>query len=90
MPKYRRRHIEVNAEQFDGTRECADRLINLHKGDVWRVSSLSVNDPKILKMRVENGISNLFQGDWIIETEDGEIHICRSYDFDKAYKLMEE
>lgn len=89
MPRYRRRDAEVDAEQFDGTRECADHLIGSHRGGIWKISSLTKDDPRILKVRVENGVANLFPGDWIVTTSDEKIHICRSYDFDKTYEPVE-
>lgn len=65
MARYRRKPIEVEAVQFDGSRESAERIIKGH-GYVMQI----VEDDGPLAIAVNTGVSTglayVLAGEWIV------------------------
>ena len=75
MPKFRKRPVEIVAEQFDGT--------NLLPGMDWDMGGAFVRTIH------ENQLCYVMPGDWIIPEPDG-IHYypCKPDIFAKTYELV--
>lgn len=80
MPKYRKKPVVVEAEQFDGTLECAERLASKYR-DVW----VDWTSGKLRVYTLE-GIIFASPGDWIIVGVNGEVYPCKPDVFAKTYE----
>jgi hypothetical protein len=84
MGKYRQKQAVVEAMQF--TDETKDQVFN------WvtcnRYPDWVMDDPVIIIQTLDGNMIAHF-GDWIIKTDLGNFHVCKSEVFDKVYEQVE-
>lgn len=89
---YRKRPVEIEAMQWDGTPEGATPIINwiLAGGGTARYQDYHLGD-RYLAIDTLEGIMRARPRDWIIRGVAGEFYSCRPDIFEATYEwLMEE
>lgn len=87
--KFRKKPIIVDAEQFDGTIECAERLGVTVSIDPSPQIFQDEKREKRFYIQTSEGIENISAGDWVITGIDGEKFPCRSSVFNQTYTPVE-
>jgi hypothetical protein len=85
MPIFRKKQIEIEARQFDGTLECRKRL----EADFdVRTVGATTYDGRLLSWRIEtiDGSKEVSPGDWIIRGEKGGFYTCKPDIFEATYE----
>lgn len=85
MPKFRRRPTEVEAMQFQDTKEGIVALMRFIPSPSFipgRVNQIQIKTPK--------GWITAWPGDWIILSAEGEFSICLPDIFAKTYEEVKE
>jgi hypothetical protein len=94
MAKYRKLPVVIEAEQFDGSAECATRLARLYPADVELEFNLKLGyHPQWtgrLKVRTLEGVIFASLGDWIITGVRGERYPCKPDVFAATYEKAED
>lgn len=86
MPRYRKRPLEVEAIQWDGSKEIADVL------HTWSNEKAKLNflkeDPSVMALFIDTpeGVMRADRGDWIIKGVKGEVYPCKPDVFDMTYE----
>ena len=80
--KYRRKPVVVEAEQFDGTGECAVRLYLVHLNNATPISRWFCETLE--------GPLEAKEGTWIITGQDGEHWPVAADKFDALYEPVAE
>lgn len=82
--KVRKKPVVVDAEIFDGTLECAEKLA------LWIGSPAAIgegrNSTRILSIQTLEGVMRAEHGDWIIRGVEGEFYPCKPAIFAKTYE----
>ena len=88
--KLRKKPVVIEAEQFDGGFECADKLSKMYASNVWpSFDCQNVFDGR-MKIHTLEGVMTANAGDWIITGVNGERYPCKPDIFDKTYEKVEE
>jgi hypothetical protein len=90
MAKFRKKPVVIEAEQFDGTAECADRLLRMYASNV---SPECEPDGTFLgRMLIDTleGQMIASPGDWIITGVKGERYPCKDEIFRITYEPAEQ
>lgn len=98
MPKYRKKPVEIEAEQWDGTATDATRIIDwviagggtatYACSDPDRCAEKDGDTPHHIAIRTLEGTMNAGLGDWIIRGVQGEFYPCRGDIFETTYELV--
>ena len=86
MPKFRKKPIIVDAEQF--TNENKNIAFNFVRRNCAAEHDESGNP--ILKIQTLEGVMTASLGDWIIKGLRGEFYPCKPDIFEKTYQPVEE
>jgi hypothetical protein len=90
MPRFRKRPIVVEAERFDGTIECAERLSREYASNVWpqfgNTFETHMDWTGRLYVDTHGGLVVAEPGDWIVTGIDGERYPCRPGLFEALYE----
>lgn len=96
MPKYRKKPVEIEAVQWNGTAAGATRVIEwvLARGgtatyvcsDPVRCSEHNGDTPHSIKIRTLEGDMTAALGDWIIRGIQGEFYPCKPDIFAATYE----
>ncbi|MCF0086661.1 MULTISPECIES: hypothetical protein [unclassified Streptomyces] len=88
MPKFRKRPIEIDAMQWDGTADGATQIIDwiLANGstatyvcsDPDRCADTDGDTPHTINIRTADGDLTGMTGDWILRDGRGKFHLCRA------------
>jgi hypothetical protein len=84
MAKFRKKPIEIEAIQFDGTPDSYHKILDL-SGGIYRSF-----DGKYLVIETLEGTMKAIKGDWIIKGVKGECYPCKPDIFEATYDLVEE
>lgn len=76
--KFRKKPIEIEAIQFDGTKESAIKIIN------W-TNSIAKYESDTLKINTLEGVMVADISDWIIKGIKGEFYPCKDEIFKSSY-----
>lgn len=94
MAKFRKKPVVIEAEQFDGTPESAQRLSLLYASNVWPEFGYTPETHTIwqgrLCVKTMEGIIYASPGDWIITGVKGERYPCKPDIFAATYEAVEE
>lgn len=85
--RYRNIPIEIEAIQWDGTKETAHELVKWGDGKItwwFNQNILGIDSPTAFGGNVTIDI-----GDWVIKTPKGAIMVCKRDVFDKTYEKIE-
>mgnify|MGYP001043486536 CR=1 FL=1 len=81
--KYRKKPVEIEAVQFDGTDESVDWLEpQLISGEIGRAYNK-------LYIKTLEGVMEASLGDYIIKGVNGEFYPCKPDIFEKTYEVVE-
>ncbi|TGB13856.1 hypothetical protein [Streptomyces sp. MZ04] len=90
MARYRKKPVEIEARQLDGTVESANRIlgwIGTNGGDAKRAHTTK---PQLgLVIHTLEGNMRAEPGDWIIKGVAGEFHPCRDDIFRATYEAVD-
>lgn len=90
MPTYRKKPVEVEAMQFDGTKDSANHVlawIGRSEGDAKRAH---IRQPELgLTISTIEGDMHASPGDWIIRGVQGEFYPCKPDIFAATYEAVE-
>ncbi|MEU3161998.1 hypothetical protein ACPCAJ_21175 [Streptomyces griseoincarnatus] len=99
MTKYRKRPVEIEAEQWDGTAEGATRIVDwiLSHGSTAtytcsnpeRCAEHDGDTPHSIAIRTLEGTMRADLGDWIIRGVQGEFYPCKPDIFATTYEPAE-
>ncbi|MDB8805024.1 hypothetical protein [Romboutsia sp. 1001216sp1] len=82
MNKYRKKHVVIEACQFDGTDESVEWLLpQLKSGEIGR----SCNK---LHISTLEGVMQANIGDYVIKGVNGEFYPCKPDIFEKTYEKV--
>lgn len=84
MARYRRKPVEVEARQYDGSVESWREL------HAWTEGSLSENEERSPIVRTRRGWKFLAPGWWIVRVATGVYQVCDDADFRENYEPMGE
>lgn len=87
MPKFRKKAVIVEAEQWDGTEEEAERLGLLNCQP--RCPSCKARGVAELFVPA-SGRLQLHDSDWIVRYEAGNAEICTAYAFERTYDPVKQ
>lgn len=90
MAKYRKRPVVIEAEQFDGSIEEADRLSRKYASNVWPDFTEQGAYCGCLVIDTLEGQMRAQKGDYIITGVKGERYPCREDIFNLTYELVKE
>ncbi len=90
MARYRKKPVEIEAAQFDGTKESANQIL------AW-IGSNEENARRAHNAKPEAGLvivtlegdMRAKPGDWIIRGVQGEFYPCKPDIFDATYEAVE-
>jgi hypothetical protein len=88
MAKFRKKPVVVEAEQFDGSRECASRLSLLYASNVWPEFGESSEFTGRMVIDTLEGRMIASKGDWIITGVNSERYPCKPDIFEKTYEAV--
>lgn len=90
MMRYRKKPVEIDAIQFDGTEGNAKKIIqtfqNPHRVILYHARK-ATGDPKLSIPTLE-GKMVADVGDWIIRGIEGEIYPCKPGIFEQTYERV--
>lgn len=90
MPKFRKKPVVIEAEQFtgeipsilyDGNDEVSDIRLGVEAGS---------DQYTYLAINTLEGVMKATHGDWIIKGVNGEFYPCKPYIFEKTYEAVDE
>lgn len=91
MPKFRKKPVIVEAEQFDGSVESAQRLSLLYASNVWPdFSDKTMEYTGRMCVNTLEGIVYANAGDWIITDVAGERYPCKPLIFAATYEKVDD
>jgi hypothetical protein len=94
MPKFRKRPVIVEAEQFDGSRDCADRLLRKYASNVYPQfgNTEETHQDWTGKLCIDTleGVMVANPGDWIITGVQNERYPCKDEIFRATYEPVDE
>lgn len=85
MPKFRKKPIEIEAEQF--TNENKDRALNFVRCNV--ATGFDEKNNPVMDIQTLEGTMRVSLGDWIIKGVNGEFYPCKPDIFEKTYEPIE-
>jgi len=92
MPKFRKRPVVIEAEQFDGTVACAIRIEAwANDGRVGHIfADRDTSERAIMLIATLEGNMEGRPQDWIIKGVNGEFYPCKADIFEKTYEAVAE
>lgn len=81
MPKFRKKPVEIEAEQWLGNRESWDRIMEMGLRK-WKPGSMG---SETFSIETLEGDMLAKKGDWIIKGVNGEFYPCKPDIFEKTY-----
>lgn len=90
--RYRKKPVEIEAAQWDGTAEGATPIIDwiLANGGVasfWDMNDLGA-PPNQIRIKTLEGVMSISPGDWVIRGIEGEFYGCKPSVFAATYEAM--
>ena len=93
MGKFRKKPVVIEAEQFDGSVESCERLIQLYSSDVWPEFGYTEETHTTwtgrLVVQTFEGRTFAEPGDWIITGTRGERYPCKPDIFAAIYESVD-
>ena len=94
MPRFRKKPVEIEARQFDGTRYGALELIEWMEGGGRVESGILHGQVHLVVTTLEDGEFGEAKhvaspGDWIIRGVQGEFYPCKPDIFEATYEVVE-
>lgn len=89
MAKFRKKPVEIEARQFDGTIEGANAIIGwggAHGATIQAQKALESEGPWSLVIETLEGAHTASAGDWIIKGVKGEFYPCKPDIFAATYE----
>lgn len=87
MGKFRKKPVVIEARQYDGTLDCARRIINwVHQGTPAEANVIISHHPRGLRIRTLEDELTATTGDWIIRSVKGEFYACKPDIFEATYE----
>lgn len=88
MGKFRKKPVEIEAVQFDGTQYNRDRLEKWMEGSCvnWFFDGSQYSSFNITTLE---GVMEASVGDWIIKGVKGEFYPCKPDIFDATYEIVD-
>ena len=82
--KFRKKPVVIEAEQWDGNTETANKLLRWANGQImWHFNQ------NILSIKTLEGLMTVSLNDWVIQGINGEFYPCKPDIFDKTYEKVE-
>lgn len=96
MPdRYRKKPVEIDAVQWDGTAEAAAPIIEWALANNVTITyhcpddDACRRDTHVLLVRTLEGVMSALPGDWIIRGIAGEFYPCKPSVFEQTYEPVE-
>lgn len=89
MRKYRKRPVEVDAIQFDGTVDTAEAMQSLGYVSDWYFLFGNLDDPVVLVIDTLEGQMEARESDWIVRGVKGEYYPVKADIFQMTYEEVE-
>lgn len=92
MPIYRKKPVEIEAIQYEGTKNSFDKIwdwMNNGPVNVNQGYEGSEDNPGNFGIRTLEGIIKAAPGDWIIKGVKGEFYPCKPDIFELTYEVVE-
>lgn len=88
MSKFRKKPVVIEARHYDGTEECAYKLIDW----IDQAGGDGVLDPddNAVCIKTLEGVMAASPGDWIIRGVQGEYYPCKPDIFEATYEAVED
>ena len=91
IPTFRKKPVVIEAVQFDGSHECAEKIIDWVNRSTGYTPSASINPPILfyfgeMRIRTPEGEMTGVKGDWIIKGVKGEMYPCKPDIFAMTYE----
>ena len=83
--KYRKKPVEVNAVQFDGSIASLNLILAMGRGERKVVMAA---DHSYLKIHTLEGVMTCDKGDYVIEGVRGELYPCKPEIFNETYEQI--
>ncbi|KKN57578.1 hypothetical protein LCGC14_0561240, partial [marine sediment metagenome] len=82
MPKFRKKPVMIEAVQFDGSHECAEKIVAWVNRSTGYTPTAGTNPPILfyygeMRIRTLGGEITGNKGDWIIKGVKGEFYPCK-------------
>lgn len=87
--KYRKKPVVIDAIQFDGSVESADKL-EIWSGGKVEMYADGVPLKPFLKIKTLEGIMTAMPGDYIIKGIEGEFYPCKPGIFEQTYERVKK
>ena len=84
MPRFRKKPVEIEAMQYDGTQDSW-REITDWADDVWHRTG-----DRSIEIHTLEGTMLASVGDWVIRGVKGEFYPCKPDIFEKTYEVIGE
>jgi hypothetical protein len=87
MEKYRKKPVVIEAVQFDGTKDNAEKIKEWTNATIHTSQDRSINN---LYISTLEGVMTASTGDYIIKGVNGEFYPCKPDIFEKTYEKVIE
>jgi hypothetical protein len=86
MPKFRKRPVEIEAVQFDGSSTCKAAIRRWMEGFEFVTATVQTRDLSDFVIQTPEGDMYASPGDWIIRGVQGEFYPCKPDIFEATYE----
>ena len=90
MPfKYRKKPVEIEAMQFDGTALNAKDIYEWSNGSAWiDKTATQLGERHVMRVETLEGLMTAEMGDYIVKGIEGEFYSVKESIFDASYELL--
>lgn len=85
--QYRKKPVIIEAEQWDGDADKANRILGERYGTDWWYA---LQDSQAIRIPTLEGVMTTNLGDWIITGVQGEHYPCKPDIFEATYEAVQE
>lgn len=87
--KYRKKPVEIEARQWDGTEEDANQIIDWVSQDGQVAVYETFPEPPYILIQTLEGVMSALPHDYIIRGVKGEFYPCKPWIFKETYEAVE-
>lgn len=87
MPEYRKKPVEVEANQWDGSKPGAEALLGWMRSHKQECQFMSIEGmTHSISIVTLEGVMYALPGDWVIRGVAGEFYPCKPHIFEETYE----
>ena len=88
MPIYRKKPVEIEARQYNGTPEANQEIIDWTRGSATPAYMEKYDEVEFLCISTLEGDFKVYKSDYVIKGIKGEFYPCKPDIFEKTYEMV--